>query len=168
MFRLITRIFTHHWRTYFFWSFLLVLLHLCAEYLPEYKLTPKEWGNNTYVSTITKIYATIYALGVPLLVNLFVNKLKGYKNEAAREFLVQHLEVKFFVVFTPIMIVYSILIQYMNLVGDIHVLILTLVIIYSVYRLFRLAEFCLAIAQNLDGMLSDYFENRYDEVLKKI
>lgn len=167
MLKVVNAIFLHHWRTYFFWSFSLVFVHLLIDYLPT-DLIQKPWGESTYVGTITKVYASLYAFGVPLLVNLFVNKLKGYRNEAAREFLVLHPEVKFFILFTPIMVVYSILIQYFGLSKDVHVFLLTIVVIYSIYRLFRLAEFCLAVAQNLDGMLSDYFENRFDEVLEEI
>lgn len=168
VFRNVLLAFSHHWRTYFFWSFFLAISHLLSELLPNWNLIPDEWGSGSYVGTITKVYSALYALGVPLLVNLFVNKLKNYKNDTPREYIVHHSEVTFFVVFTPVMVIYSILIQYFGLYGDIHVLLLTIVLSYSIFRLYRLADFCLAIAKNFDEMLSIHFEKRYDEILEKI
>jgi len=168
MLKVINSVFSHHWRTYFVWSFILTFIHLIGEFLPNWNLIPDHWGTNSYVGTVTKLYSSLYALGVPLLVNLFVNKLKGYKNETPREYIVNHPEVRFFIVFTPVMVIYSILIQYFGINGDVHILLLTIVLVYSIFRLYRLAEFCLAIAKNFDEMLSIHFENRYDEILENI
>jgi len=141
---------------------------LIVYFLPKWNFIPDKWGGNGFVGSATKLYSSLYALGVPLLVNLFVNKLKGYKNEIPREYLVNHPEVRFFIIFTPIMLVYSILVEYFGMDGDFHVLLLIIALVYSIFRLYRLAEFCLKIAKNFDEMLSIHFENKYDEILKNI
>jgi hypothetical protein len=172
MLQIIINVFKHNWKTYFYWCLSLFGLHVFSStleldnYLNSF-LTLKEFGKEQFVATITEVYAGVYAIGVPLILTLLEKKIENYKSNLAREFLVFNPEIIFFVCVTPIFIIYCISILYLNQEKDIHVLILFIMITYSFYRLYRLADFCMAVFTNLNELLSIKVKEKMNEIFKE-
>jgi len=167
------KLFSRHWRTYFFWTFGLITLHgifvcLNANGIELKNMIPDTFGGDGFVSVVVKVYGGFYALGMPLILTLFDKKLSTLKSQTARDYIVHNSEVIFFIVVTPVFIIYSISILYFYQHSDVHTLLLYLLICYSIFRLYRLADFCLAVSSDLSGLLNREFKNRFNEIFEEI
>lgn len=173
--KLLLRLFSANWKTWFLWGVFLTSIHIIghfydqkfiAECLPWLGKNPG-WGSKEFINTIIGAYATIYGVGVPLIITLLENKL-DLKNQISKDRIIHHSEIRFFIIMTPIIIVYALSLSFLVQGNDFHVAILFFISCYSFFRLYRLADFCLAVFNNTSDFFNNEFRNRTNEILEEI
>lgn len=174
--KLLLRLFSANWKTWFFWGAFITAAHILGyffdqnfinQYLPRLGKDKTGWGSNDFINTIIGAYATIYGVGVPLIVTLLENKL-DLKNQISKDKIIHHSEIRFFVIITPMIIIYALSLSFFVQGNDFHVAILFFISCYSFFRLYRLADFCLAVFNNTSDFFNNEFRNRTNEILEEI
>lgn len=174
--RLLLRLFSANWKTWFLWGLFLGLIHWFGSYLNIDCLGGRfpwlckllDFGDQQFVATITEVYAGLYAIGVPLLFTLLEKALSQHQTAAARDQILKHSDVVFFFNVTPVFILYTISVLFFSLENDWHTFILYIIVSISFIRFYMLVRLFIRMFTDLTELLNEISKKEIKSILDEI